>query len=73
MSSMDSDEEKKLLIRVDERTMHIMGSIKQLSEIVSADYVSKEEFAPIKSIVYGMVGFILISTLAALVALVIKK
>lgn len=34
-------------------------------------YVSKEEFKPVKSVVYGMVGFILLAFLAAIVGAVI--
>lgn len=35
-------------------------------------YVSRVEFEPIKKIVYGMVGLILMSVMGALVALVIR-
>lgn len=36
-------------------------------------YVTKEEFGPVKAIVYGMVAFILVGTLGALLALVVKQ
>lgn len=38
---------------------------------VSSHYVSKEEFEPIRKIVYGMVSLILIAVVGALVALVV--
>ena len=37
------------------------------------NFVTVEEFKPIKSIVYGMVGFVLLAFLTAIVALVIVK
>jgi chromosome segregation ATPase len=42
-------------------------------EKMSACFVPIEEFKPIKSIVYGMVGFILLAFLAGIVGLVVIK
>lgn len=39
---------------------------------ISTHYVSREEFEPIKKIVYGMVGLILVAVVGALVSLVVK-
>ena len=36
-------------------------------------YVSKEEFRPVKNIVYGMVGAILLAFLTAVGALILRK
>jgi len=36
------------------------------------DYVGKVEFKPIKQIVYGMVGFILVAVLGAIIGIVIN-
>lgn len=38
---------------------------------ISQHYVSKEEFEPIKKIVYGLVGLILVGVVGALLALVV--
>lgn len=35
-------------------------------------YISRDEFAPIKSIVYGLVGLILTGVVGALIALILK-
>ena len=40
---------------------------------VESCFVRKEEFTPVKNIVYGMVGFILITVLGSIVALVVVK
>jgi ABC-type phosphate transport system permease subunit len=50
--------------------------IKELDEIklkLEKNYVTAEEFKPVKTIVYGMVALILTSVVVALIALVVKK
>lgn len=50
--------------------------IKELDEIklkLEKNYVSQEEFKPVKSLVYGMVSIILTTVVLALVALIINK
>ena len=51
---------------------YIKEDIKEIKEIMNSRYVSKEEFDPIKKIVYGVVGLLLTSIVVALVALVLK-
>lgn len=68
-----NEDESKLLARIDERTLHVMGTVKQLADIVEAGYVTKQEFAPVKNVIFGMVSFILISVLGAVIALVIMR
>ena len=43
-----------------------------MDQKVSSNYVSKEEFEPIKKIVYGLVGLILVAVVGALMALVVR-
>lgn len=48
----------------------------QLSSIdtkVGSHYVTKEEFAPIKNLVYGLVALMLIAVVGALLSLVVIK
>jgi hypothetical protein len=45
--------------------------VEELEEVLKREYVTQEAFAPVRAIVYGMVGFILLSFLGALVTLVI--
>ena len=49
-----------LLIRIDER-------LKAMEE----NYVTKDEFEPVKRVVYGMVGLLLSGMVLAIIALVI--
>ena len=62
---------KEKLARIDERTIHIEATLDRLQADINNKYVSKNEFAPVKSIVYGLVALILTSVAAAVVALVL--
>ena len=50
-----------------------LGEIREEMKEDKKDMVSKTEFAPVKIIVYGLVGTILTSVLGALLALIITK
>lgn len=50
--------------------------IKELDEIkakLEKNYVTAEEFKPVKTIVYGMVSMALIAILGAIISLVVKN
>lgn len=76
---VDRDEFYQLITRVDERTAAIkekVDSLKQkiesLESELSSTYVTQDQFAPVKSIVYGLVGIILTAVTTAIVYLVVK-
>ena len=50
-----------------------MRDMQGLKEQLNSGYVRKEEFEPIKRLVYGMVGLILTGVLGTLLALALKK
>jgi phage/plasmid primase-like uncharacterized protein len=52
---------------------YIKRDVVEIKEKLEKNYVTKDEFAPIKSIVYGMVSVILLTVLGAIVALVIVR
>ena len=64
-----SDETKLAIMQTD--LTYIKEKLNAVDNKVSSHYVSKEEFEPIKKIVYGMVGLILVAVVGALVALVV--
>ena len=64
----NSHSDSELLARIDERTSQL---IKDMQEI-KATHVTKSEFLPIKNIVNGLVGAILLSVLSAIIALIIR-
>lgn len=69
MSNNQSDETKLAVIQTD--LTYIKEKLNAVDNKVSSHYVSKEEFDPIKKIVYGLVSLILIAVVGALVALVV--
>ena len=50
---------------------HIRDGIDEIKDELKTKYVTKEEFNPVKKIVYGAVAFILVGVMGGLLALVI--
>jgi hypothetical protein len=48
-------------------------NVSEMKEKMEKDYVTQDEFKPVKNIVYGLVGLILTSVVGALIALVLKQ
>lgn len=66
----ESNETKLAVIQND--ITYIKDKLNSVDNKVSSHYVSKEEFEPIKKIVYGLVGLILVAVVGALVSLVVR-
>lgn len=66
----DQSDETKLAVIQNDLT-YIKEKLNAVDNKVSSHYVSKEEFEPIKKIVYGLVSLILVAVVGALVALVV--
>lgn len=58
-----------LLIRIDERTLSIQTSVDNIKKSV----VLKGEFLPIRNIVFGLSGTILVAVVGALMSLILNK
>ena len=52
---------------------YIRDDLVEIKSTLKGSYVTKEEFEPIKKIVYGLVGLILIAVVGALMGLVLIK
>lgn len=52
---------------------YIKKSIDDLTAKVDHNYVTKDQFEPVRKIVYGLVGLILVSVVGALMTLVVTK
>jgi hypothetical protein len=50
----------------------IQEDVKDIKAKLEANYVTKEQFDPVKKIVYGMVSVILLAVIGAVVALVLR-
>jgi hypothetical protein len=62
-----------MLARIDERTQQTSRVVDEIKGKLEHNYVSQEEFKPVKTIVFGLVGVILMAVVGALVALVLRK
>lgn len=65
-----SDETRMALIQND--IGYIKKQVDAIDEKVSEHYVSRVEFEPIRRIVYGLVGIILVAVAGAVVSLVLR-
>lgn len=52
---------------------YIKEDVKALRQNQEQNYVTKNEFEPVKKIVYGLVGLILVAVVGALVSLVVGQ
>lgn len=51
---------------------YVREAVDKIDEKVSNGYVTKEEFAPIKQLVYGVVSLVTIAVIGALLELIIR-
>ena len=70
-SIMNNDSNDIKLAVIQNDLSYIKEKMNAIDNKVSSGYVSKEEFEPIKKIVYGVVSLILVAVVGALVALVV--
>jgi chaperonin cofactor prefoldin len=66
-----ADDVKLAVIQND--MQYLKEKLDKVDTKLSSSYITKEEFEPIKRIVYGMVGLILVAVVGALVSLVLKR
>jgi thiosulfate reductase cytochrome b subunit len=73
MSSSEDTSEKTQLAVMANDLGYIKGAVLEIKTRLEKEYVTKEEFNPVKKIAYGVVGVILIAVVGAIVKLVIAK
>jgi hypothetical protein len=66
---MTPPDDTALLARLDERTKATAEDVAEIKKAMAANYVTKAEFAPVRSIVFGMVAAILLAVLGVLLAM----
>ena len=62
-----------LLARLDERSKSMKESLDKLIDALPKNYVNKEDFDPVKRIVYGLTGAVLFAVFGAIIKLVLSK
>jgi hypothetical protein len=70
MATENNRDDIKLAVIQNDLT-YIKEKLTAVDNKVSSGYVSKEEFEPIKKIVYGVVSLILVAVVGALIVLVV--
>jgi hypothetical protein len=50
----------------------VKNDVREIKDRLEKDYVSQDQFTPVKNIAYGLVSTILLAVIGALVALVLK-
>jgi hypothetical protein len=50
---------------------YIRDDVKEIKANLSSGYVTKDQFEPVKKIVYGLVGLILVAVVGALMGLIV--
>lgn len=50
----------------------VKDDVREIKDKLEKDYVTEDEFTPVKNIAYGLVSTILLAVIGALVALVLK-
>lgn len=60
-----------LVEKVTDMGRRMEGQLNKIEQAQVQDYVTRDEFKPVRLIVYGMVGIILAAVLTAIIALVI--
>lgn len=76
----DEKEANGLLHRIDERTTLLISKFGEMKDEVhdlrrtmNKQFVSQDEFTPVKNVVYGLVTIIMVSVLGAIVSLIVLK
>lgn len=71
MTAKESQETKIALIAKD--INYMKEKLDEVDGKLNSHYVTKEEFEPIKKVVYGLVGIILVAVVGAVVSLVVTS
>jgi hypothetical protein len=57
---------------IDAKLANIRNDIAEMKNAMRGDYVRRDEFAPVKQVVFGLVAAVLTAVLGGLISLVIK-
>jgi len=70
---MSKKDDHDLLIEATTNIKNIRVNVVEIKAKLDNDYVTKEEFEPVKKLVYGLVGIILLTVVGALLAVIIVQ
>ena len=58
---------------LNQKVDYVIEKVTKIEDKLDGDYVTREEFDPIKKVVYGLVSLILTAVVVALISLVLRK
>lgn len=58
---------------LDAKLANIRDDLSEMKAILRGEYVRRDEFAPVKQVVFGLVAAVLMAVIGGLISLVIKK
>ena len=64
-------EDERIVIKMASDIEYIQRDVKDIKLTLRGDYITRAEFEPVKKVIYGLVGLILVAVVSAIVALVI--
>ena len=73
MNTEDVSQTAILIARIDERTALLLKDIEEIRQRLDKNYVSQDEFKPVKALVYGLVTTVLLTMTGAVLTIVIRK
>lgn len=69
---MTSSSENTKLAVIANDILYIKSDVADIKRMQQTNYVSKDEFEPIKRLVYGVVAIVLVAVVGAVVSLVLR-
>ena len=63
---------KKGYTKAEVEILQLLTKLETNQESILKNYVTKDEFAPVQKLVYGLVGLVLVAVASGLIALVIR-
>ena len=71
---MTSDQEyfQKGYTKAEVEILKLLTKLETNQESILKNYVTKDQFAPVQKLVYGLVGLVLVAVASGLIALVIR-
>lgn len=70
---MPAEDARNLIARVDERTARMEEDIRAIRAELRHHYVTRDQFAPVRAVVFGFAGLVLVMVSTALVSAVIAS
>lgn len=68
-----NDDDKTRIAVIANDIQYIKGSIGDINHKLEANYVPRDEFTPVRAIVYGLVALILTAVIGAILTLILRR